>query len=464
MAIQARPYLVTAGVGVAVVLFMVFGVSRLSGLLSPPAAPELQVIRDSPDPPAVVPAPPRPVTAPGRLAISPPAVELMADIGRVSQGRIAIMNQGGEAVRINGLQLVGAAAVEASPDCPAELGPGRSCTVTLVFRPAVAGRASAALLVLNGSSDAAITVPVVALGNDPAPPPLAEVPDQAYLARLANSRPAIAGLHVQPGEAFGAGDIIVSRPRRSGAASPQRRPDRYDAEPFPSTQSSLPTDRRRILTAGSIIPAVLQLGINTQRPGWVVAKVERNVYADEGNAILLDAETRLLGAYQTLQAGDTRVVVTWREAIRPDGVRIRLNEIASDRAGLSGLPVEVDNRWFERIGAGLLVSFFSAGVAGATASLDRSGTTVYSAGPLGVTTSTVSETATGAAARAGGQELNRHLEGIAREVTRNTINLPPIGRAAQGERFLIVTSSDLVLRSPPEGGLVLEAPLAAAAR
>lgn len=116
-------------------------------------------------------------------------------------------------------------------------------------------------------------------------------------------------------------------------------------------------DPATTVTQGTLIPAVLETAINTDVPGYVRAIVSQDVRSYDGRRILVPRSSRLIGQYQSgLQAGQKRAYVIWTRLIRPDGVSVQLASPATDFAGNTGLPGDVDSHFFQRFGSAMLLS------------------------------------------------------------------------------------------------------------
>ena len=108
------------------------------------------------------------------------------------------------------------------------------------------------------------------------------------------------------------------------------------------------------LAQGTIIPALLVTGINTDLPGYVMAQVSENVYDFvSGDNLLIPAGSRLVATYNSVVSwGQSRIQISWQQMIRPDGVVVNLSGAPGiDPAGFSGLPANVDNHSLEILGA-----------------------------------------------------------------------------------------------------------------
>jgi type IV secretory pathway VirB10-like protein len=111
------------------------------------------------------------------------------------------------------------------------------------------------------------------------------------------------------------------------------------------------------ITAGSIIPASLITGLNSDLPGSTIAQVTENVYDTvTGEHLLIPQGTRLFGKYDSVVAhGQKRALVVWTRLILPNGNSIVIENLpATDVAGYAGLEDEVDfHTWQLLKGIGL---------------------------------------------------------------------------------------------------------------
>lgn len=99
------------------------------------------------------------------------------------------------------------------------------------------------------------------------------------------------------------------------------------------------------LSAGSIIPASLVTGLNSDLPGTVIAQVTENVRdSATGRTVLVPQGARLLGSYDSAVAyGQRRAMLVWQRIVFPDGSSVMLdNAPATDLAGYAGVEGEVN--------------------------------------------------------------------------------------------------------------------------
>jgi type IV secretion system protein VirB10 len=100
------------------------------------------------------------------------------------------------------------------------------------------------------------------------------------------------------------------------------------------------------LSAGTIIPASLITGLNSDLPGMVIAQVTQNVSdSATGRTVLVPQGARLIGSYDSaITFGQRRALLVWRRIVFPDGSSVQLDNMpAADSAGYAGLADKVDS-------------------------------------------------------------------------------------------------------------------------
>jgi type IV secretion system protein TrbI len=111
------------------------------------------------------------------------------------------------------------------------------------------------------------------------------------------------------------------------------------------------------LMAGSIIPASLVTGLNSDLPGFVIGQVTENVYDTvTGRFLLIPQGTKIIGKYDSVVAfGQRRALVVWQRLIRPDGSSLVIENLpATDEGGYAGLEDKIDfHSWQMLKGIGL---------------------------------------------------------------------------------------------------------------
>lgn len=120
---------------------------------------------------------------------------------------------------------------------------------------------------------------------------------------------------------------------------------------------------RDTIWMGTIIPAVLLTGINTDTPGLIKAQVTENVYDSmTGKMLLIPQGTILIADYNSyISYAQKRVQIAWNTLIRPDGYQLTLNNMsATDSQGFSGIKGHVDEHFFEYVKAMGIITAFTA--------------------------------------------------------------------------------------------------------
>lgn len=121
-------------------------------------------------------------------------------------------------------------------------------------------------------------------------------------------------------------------------------------------------DPDRTLVQGSVIQAALQVAINSDLPGNVVAVVSEPVPAFSGDSILVPRGSRLFGSYSSgIDAGQKRILIAWTRILTPDGVSMNISAVGGDSLGRSGLTGFVDTKFRARFGGAALISMIGAG-------------------------------------------------------------------------------------------------------
>lgn len=123
--------------------------------------------------------------------------------------------------------------------------------------------------------------------------------------------------------------------------SPELGIDRTSLPPSPGVANS----DGYLLQAGTVVPAALLTGINTDLPGDVVASVTEGVYdSPTGNHLLIPQGARLLGSYDSqIAASQDRALLVWHRLLLPNGHSVNLDRMrGTDAAGYAGVADRVD--------------------------------------------------------------------------------------------------------------------------
>lgn len=132
---------------------------------------------------------------------------------------------------------------------------------------------------------------------------------------------------------------------------------RLQASSIATVRATALPNRNFLITAGTLIPCVLQTAMDSTLPGLTSCVVPRTVLSDNGRVVLLEKGTRVLGEYQGgLQQGQNRIFIIWNRAVTPRGVAIDLGSPAADQLGRAGMGGDVETFFLKRFGGALLLS------------------------------------------------------------------------------------------------------------
>lgn len=121
-----------------------------------------------------------------------------------------------------------------------------------------------------------------------------------------------------------------------------------------------------VVSAGSVIPASLITGLNSDLPGMVVAQVTEPVRdSATGRVVLIPQGARLIGQYDSsVKFGQNRAFLSWTRLLFPDGSSIDLNKMpASDAGGRSGVRDAVDMHGWQLLKGVVLSTLLGLGQA-----------------------------------------------------------------------------------------------------
>ncbi len=200
----------------------------------------------------------------------------------------------------------------------------------------------------------AVYSPVSVMPPEPSPyvPPMPSAPRQQQ----------------QP-SAFDPGGSSVVFNAASAAPSPgapvaTKQGERVSATVFQNPSTTIPL--------GTVIQAVLETALDSNRAGFARAIISKDVYGFDGTKILVPKGSRLIGEYKAdLGAGQNRALVQWQRLMRPDGVIIDIDSPSADPLGRAGIRGKVNSHFLERFGGAILQSALDIGVQLATRSASR---------------------------------------------------------------------------------------------
>jgi type IV secretory pathway VirB10-like protein len=183
--------------------------------------------------------------------------------------------------------------------------------------------------------------------------------------------------------------------------------------------------------AGSIIPAQLITGINSDLPGDIIGQVRQNVYDSvTGTYLLIPQGSKLMAKPDSSVAyGQERVLVCWTRLILPNGWSLDLEcAPGADLAGQAGFADEVDNHWGRLIlGVGMssLLSVGTQASAGSVQGLQPTLPQVWAAGAA------------------------RDINTVGQQFTQKNLTVQPTITIRPGFSVNVLVSKDLVLAPYP---------------
>jgi type IV secretion system protein VirB10 len=185
------------------------------------------------------------------------------------------------------------------------------------------------------------------------------------------------------------------------------------------------------LKAGTVIPGILLVGVNSDLPGSVIGQVSENVYdTATGNHLLVPQGTRIIGVYDAgVTHGQKRVGIVWNRLIYPDGSSLNIaGSPGTDLAGYSGIKGRVDNHYGQLLAAGLFTSFFTAAV------------DVASGNDRAIVTDDGSKSARDVLA----ETTAVTIAGIGSKMAERALDIPPTITVKPGSRFNVMVMEDVV--------------------
>jgi len=183
---------------------------------------------------------------------------------------------------------------------------------------------------------------------------------------------------------------------------------------------TLPT-QRWLLPKGAFIDCTLETAIDSTLPGMTTCITATDTFGADGEIVLLERGTKLVGETQGRgPQGAARVFVLWTEARTPTGVVVPLASPGTDELGRSGLPGQVNQHFWARFGAALLISTIEGAVDAATRSSSGGNTVILNP--------------------------SRSTD-VATEVLKSTADIRSTIIKNQGDRIQVLVARDLDFRS-----------------
>lgn len=182
------------------------------------------------------------------------------------------------------------------------------------------------------------------------------------------------------------------------------------------------------LKRGSVIPATLITGLNSDLPGRITAQVSQNVYdSATGYRLLIPQGAKLFGRYDSkVSFGQERVLVVWTDLIFPNGSTLQISGMAgTDAEGYGGFQDKVDRHLWRTFGSAALIALIGTGI---DMSMPQSSTLA------------TQDTASDAARRNFAETFGRAAE---QTISKN-LNVQPTIRIRPGYKFNVLVDQDIV--------------------
>jgi len=189
-----------------------------------------------------------------------------------------------------------------------------------------------------------------------------------------------------------------------------------------------------IIRTGSVIPATLVGGINSDLPGQIIGQVSQDVYdTPTGKHLLIPQGSRLVGEYSSqVQYGQSRVFAVWQRLVFPDGKALDLGEMpGSSGAGYAGFRDRVNNHYIRIFGSAIMMSAILAGV---EMTQNNQNST------QGSNQQRMSDALS--------EALGNQLGGVMAEMLQKNMNIAPTLEIRPGYRFNVMLVKDLVFSGP----------------
>lgn len=197
--------------------------------------------------------------------------------------------------------------------------------------------------------------------------------------------------------------------------------------------SSVQAPKRLSIITGSMLPATLITGINSDLPGKIIAQVSQNVYdSPTGRFMLVPQGTKIFGTYESgVIYGQERVLVSWNRLIFPDGKTIDIGSMnGTDQAGYSGMNDLVNNHYLRLFTSSFLLSVISAGI---TYSQDK-----YTSNNENGTT----------ASSAMAQSFGSQMGNTALQMIQKNMNISPTLEIRPGFKINVMVTKDIIFSKP----------------
>jgi type IV secretory pathway VirB10-like protein len=196
--------------------------------------------------------------------------------------------------------------------------------------------------------------------------------------------------------------------------------------------------------AGSIVPALLINGINSDIPGQIVAQVSQNVFdTATGKSLLIPQGSRLIGDYGGAISGVPRIRIDFKRLILPDTSSKDLPLMpGGDQGGYAGITGDVNNHYAATFGTTAVMALIGAAQAVGTMAAFGNNTT---SGPYG---SYQQPNQWATASQTAGQGATIQFSNLGTEMARRGLNRPPTIVIPPGALINVIITADLQMPGP----------------
>jgi type IV secretion system protein VirB10 len=178
-----------------------------------------------------------------------------------------------------------------------------------------------------------------------------------------------------------------------------------------------------MVTRGMVVPCTMLPAVDTTLAGQVSCIQKGDVRSTDGKVVLLEAGTRWVGQQSGGMAqGQNRVGIIWARGETPHHVLIDVDSDGADALGRPGIDGVVNNHFWDRFGAAIMLSLISD--IGSYLTATRQG------GGANNTTIAFPSVAGGA-------------QSVMSEVLKSTLGIPPTLTRQQGAEIIIYVKRDL---------------------
>ncbi len=184
-----------------------------------------------------------------------------------------------------------------------------------------------------------------------------------------------------------------------------------------------------LIQAGTLIPAVLLTGVNSDLPGELIAQVRFPVYNSlTAHQVLIPAGTKIIGRYDAQIAyGQERVLIVWNRLLFSNGQTINLQAMPGvDAQGQAGFHDQVDQHLQKLVTGVLLTSILSSG---AQLAQPPQSNTLFTAPTVGQTLA---------------QNLGTSIANTGNSLLEKNLSVQPTLTISPGYLFNILVTKDLV--------------------